>query len=83
MIKTAMDIKQKVIDIIAHELKIPSEKINYETSMHNTAEWDSLAFISIISKLEEKLDIEIDLEDAEKMVSINSILAILESTYGC
>ena len=82
MIKTAMDIKQKVIDIIANELKLPSEKINDETSMQNTAEWDSLALINIISKLEETLDIEIDLEDAEKMVSIDSILAVLESTYG-
>ena len=51
MIKTAMDIKKKVIDIIANELKLPSEKINDETSMQNTAEWDSLALINIISKI--------------------------------
>ena len=78
-----MDIKQKVINIIADELKVSSEKINDETSMHNSAKWDSLALINIISKLEEKLDIEIELEDAEKMVSVESILAILESTYDC
>ena len=77
-----MDIKEKVIEIIANELKLPLGKVNHETSIHNTPQWDSLALINIISKLEETLKIEIDLEDAEKMVCVDSILVILESIYG-
>ena len=73
--------KDKIISIIAEVLQTNISNINEKSDYNNTNGWDSLATTNIIVALEEEFDIDIELDDAEKFISVENILKILEENY--
>ena len=73
--------KEKIFNIISKTLSINIKNIDINTNSDNTKQWDSLATTNIIVALEEGFDIDIDLDDAEKFVSVEAIIKIIEGTY--
>lgn len=73
--------KDKIISIIAEVLQTNISNINEKSDYNNTNGWDSLATTNIIVALEEEFDIDIELDDAEKFVSVENILKILKENY--
>jgi acyl carrier protein len=64
-------IKKIVIEIVTKILK--TKKIKNNTKSKNVMEWDSLAYLSIISDIEKKFKIRIDIKNIENFNSINNI----------
>ena len=65
--------EQKVITLVSTALNVNS--INLKSSQENTSEWDSLAYLSVISTLEEEFEIEITEKNINNFGSVKNILS--------
>lgn len=61
---------EKMQDIIAEVMNVPKEDITPDTKFVDDLGADSLDIFQIIMGIEETFDIEIDNEDAEKIVTV-------------
>ena len=64
--------EQKVITSVSTVLNVNS--INLQSSQENTSEWDSLAYLSVISVMEEEFEIEITEKNINNFGSVKNIL---------
>ena len=64
--------EQKVITFVSTALNVNS--INLQSSQENTSEWDSLAYLSVISIMEEEFEIEITEKNINNFGSVKNIL---------
>ncbi len=71
------EIVLNVIEIVKKSTK--SNEINTKSSMLNTENWDSLAYMSIVSELELNYAIEVTQENIQNFDSVESILSLLEA----
>ena len=69
-----MSISSKIKEIIAATLHIPLESVTDDLSIGAIPQWDSMGNIAVIAALEEKLDIEIPIEDLFDLNSVRSIV---------
>ena len=65
-----MAISQEMIDIIVEQLSVEKDKVVPEASFVDDLGADSLDLVELIMAMEEKFDIEIPDEDAEKIVTV-------------
>ena len=64
--------EQKVITLVSTALNVKS--IDLQSSQENTSEWDSLAYLSVISAMEEEFEIEITEKNINNFGSVKNIL---------
>ena len=64
--------EQKVITLVSTALTVSS--IDLQSSQENISEWDSLAYLSIISAMEEEFEIEITEKNINNFGSVKNIL---------
>ena len=64
--------EQKVITLVSTALNVNC--INLQSSQENTSEWDSLAYLSVISAMEEEFEIEITEKNINNFGSVKNIL---------
>ena len=64
--------EQKAITLVSTALNVNS--INLQSSQENTSEWDSLAYLSVISAMEEEFEIEITENNINNFDSVKNIL---------
>lgn len=68
--------EEKVIELIARVLNVPTTEIEMDTEIGEPDEWDSLLNVEIISQLEKEFNVKItsdmimDLEDVSDIVSL-------------
>ena len=68
--------EEKVIELIAKVLNVPTSDITPDTEIGELDEWDSLHNVAIIATLEEEFNIEItsdmimDLEDVSDIINL-------------
>ena len=68
--------EEKVIELIARVLNVPTTEIEMDTEIGEPDEWDSLNNVEIISQLEKEFNVKItsdmimDLEDVSDIVSL-------------
>ena len=65
-----MAVDQEMIDIIVEQLSVEKDKVVSEASFVDDLGADSLDLVELIMAMEEKFDIEIPDEDAEKIVTV-------------
>ncbi|MBT8329306.1 MAG: acyl carrier protein [Desulfofustis sp.] len=65
-----MAINQELVDIIVEQLSVEKDKVVSEASFVDDLGADSLDLVELIMAMEEKFDIEIPDEDAEKIVTV-------------
>lgn len=65
------DIRNKVIGILAHILKISKEAIKDESTLESLGA-DSLNRVQIVMELEDAFNVEISDDDAERLTTVNS-----------
>lgn len=70
------EISKKVETLLLEVLNIETLPINASTE--NIDEWDSLAYLSIVSKLEKKFKLKIYQENINKFNSIKNIVKEIE-----
>ena len=77
-----MDIEGKVKEIIVEQLGIDEAQVNAEASFIDDLGADSLDTVELVMAFEEKFDIEIPDEDAEKMRTVGDAIEYLNSKLG-
>lgn len=69
-----MDIKEKVLAIVAACLEKDVSELSLETEMDGVDNWDSMRNVMILSRLEEDFDLMIPEDDIFDLVSIGAIV---------
>ena len=70
-----LNLKEKQVIKLVQD--ILNEKINSNSSQSNCKNWDSMAYLSILSSLEKKYNIKISQKNFSKFDSIKNILKII------
>ena len=70
-----MDYKERIKEIIADTLGIDIERITDDLAAGDIEEWDSVGNLTIISTIEEELEVDIPIED---LYELNNIKATVE-----
>lgn len=69
-----MDVKETIIDVIAKQLDIKAENIKPKSDLVKDLKADSLDVVELVMSLEEKFNIQIPDEKAEKIQSVQNII---------
>ena len=77
-----MDIDGKVKEIIVEQLGVDEGQVNAEASFIDDLGADSLDTVELVMAFEEKFDIEIPDEDAEKMRTVGDAVEYLKGKLG-
>ena len=64
--------EENVISIVSKILNV--KNIDLQSSQVNTPEWDSLAYLSVLSAMEEEFEIEITEKNINNFISVKNIL---------
>jgi acyl carrier protein len=74
-----MDYFVDVRELMSDVFQIPEEEITRTTSQRDLENWDSLAHLNFMLSLEEKFELNLDVEDLKSLISVPAILIYLES----
>ncbi len=74
-----MAINQEMVDIIVEQLSVEKDKVVAEASFVDDLGADSLDLVELIMAMEEKFDIEIPDEDAEKIVTVKDAVNYVDN----
>ena len=72
----------KLREIIAEVLNVDADEITMETTFVDDLGADSLDVFQIIMGIEEEFDIEISIEDAEKIVSVGDAVEQIKNAIN-
>lgn len=72
-----MDVKEKVIEIIAGVLEVGPDEITIESSIGDFPKWDSLGNLNILQEVQDEFDIELDPEEIIDLEDVNDIINIV------
>ncbi len=76
---TAVDMKKRIVEIIATQLGIDQADITPQANVVDDLGADSLDVVELIMALEEEFNLEIPDEEAEKIKNVQDIIAYMES----
>jgi len=74
-----MSVAEKVKDIIVEQLGVSEEDVKPESSFVEDLDADSLDLTELIMAMEEEFGIEIDDEDAQKILKVKDAINYIES----
>ena len=77
-----MDVEAKVKEIIVEQLGVDEGQVTAEASFIDDLGADSLDTVELVMAFEDKFDIEIPDEDAEKMRSVGDAVEYLKAKLG-
>ena len=77
-----MDVEAKVKEIIVEQLGVDEGQVTNEASFIDDLGADSLDTVELVMAFEDKFDIEIPDEDAEKMRSVGDAVEYLKTKLG-
>ena len=77
-----MDIESQVKEIIVEQLGVDEAQVTAEASFIDDLGADSLDTVELVMAFEEKFDIEIPDEDAEKMRTVGDAIEYLNNKLG-
>jgi acyl carrier protein len=67
----------RLTEVFARVLRLPAERLGDATSPENTAEWDSLAAMELVSQIEETFGVQLTTLEIMKMRSIGVAREVL------
>jgi acyl carrier protein len=74
-----MSVFEKLQEIMATALELPTNAIKQNSTMEDIEEWDSLGHVHIMVALEQAFDLYMDVDDFAELDSVPAILTYLES----
>jgi acyl carrier protein len=72
-----MDIEQEVVDIVVEQLGVDPEEVTPEKSFVEDLNADSLDQTELIMTFEEKLDLEINEEEASSLKTVGDVISFI------
>ncbi|MDC1418103.1 acyl carrier protein [Candidatus Thioglobus sp.] len=76
--KNNQNILHHIQSIIAEALNVTIEKVSPEASQENFSEWDSMAYLTILSCVEDEFEISVSQENIDNFGSIPQIIDEIE-----
>ena len=76
------EVAAKVTKIIVDQLGVSAEEVKPEASFVEDLGADSLDLTELIMAMEEEFDIEIDDDDAQKILKVQDAISYIESKQG-
>ena len=73
------NVEDQVVGIVCEQLSIPKEKINKETSFINDLGADSLDIVELVMEFEERFQLTIPDEEAEKIKTVGDAVEYIKS----
>jgi acyl carrier protein len=70
------EINKKVKALLSEVLNV--EDLSFDASQENMAEWDSIAYLTIIAKLEKKFKLKINQNNINNFGSVKNIIKEIE-----
>lgn len=70
----SMEIKNKVIEIIAGICEVDASQINENTAIGDFPQWDSVGQLAILSSVEEAFDISFEPEEMMEIEDVKDIV---------
>ncbi len=77
-----MSIEQEVKEIIVNQLGVEEEKVTVDANFIDDLGADSLDTVELVMAFEEKFDIEVPDEEAEKLKCVADVVAYIEKVQG-
>jgi len=78
-----MNLQEKIHKTVAEVFEIPLDEVHNEMTPFDIKKWDSLGQLTLISAIEKKLNIFFETADIFKIISIQSIIDIVdEKVHG-
>jgi acyl carrier protein len=75
-------IEQRTCRVVADVFGLPIEQVTRATSHENVEGWDSLNVLNILMAVEGEFGVGISPEEAAEFVSVEKIVAVVESKRG-
>lgn len=75
-------IEEEVIDIISEQLGADKDQMTMETSFINDLGADSLDTVELVMELEQRFDMEIPDEEAEKIQTVGDVIKYIKEHVG-
>lgn len=75
-------IEQRVLSIIADQLRVAEEEIKPESRFIEDLGADSLDIVELIMAMEEEFETEIPDEEAEKIRTVNDVVSFLKNALA-
>lgn len=72
-----MSVESRVVDIIAEQLGVKSEKVTMKARFREDLEADSLDLVELMMAFEEEFGGEISDEDAQKVTTVGEVVNLL------
>ncbi len=76
---TALEIEEKVTQIVSEQLSVDKSEIARETSFVNDLNADSLDTVELVMELEDEFDLTIPDEDAEKLKTVGEAIDYIQA----
>ena len=73
-----MSLTEKVIEIVCEQMGVDKEQVNEKTSFVNDLGADSLDQVELLMEFEEKFDLSIPEEEAEKIQTVADAVKYIE-----
>ena len=73
----ADSVEQRVFRIVSAVFGVTLSSVSRTMSADNVRNWDSVNIINLLLALESEFDIMIDVDEAEQLLSVELVLAIL------
>lgn len=77
-----MDIAEQVKQIVVEQLNVSEDEVVPTASFVDDLGADSLDVVELVMELEEKFDLEISDEDAEKIATVGDAVRYIEERVG-
>lgn len=74
-----MEVKEKVIEIIANVLEVSPEEITLESTVGDFPKWDSLGQLTILQSVQDEFEVEFEPEEMMEIEDVTDIIKIVES----
>lgn len=77
-----MDVMEQVKQIVVEQLNVSEDEVVPKASFVDDLGADSLDVVELVMEFEEKFDLEISDEDAEKIVTVEDAVRYIEERIG-
>lgn len=74
-----MTLEEQIVQTIAGALDVAPSVITPELGINDIPEWNSIGNLAIIAALEDKIGVEIPMEDLFDLTNVNSIIDEVKS----
>ena len=79
---TAVEIEEKVVQIVCEQLSVDKAEITRDTSFQDDLNADSLDTVELVMELEDEFDLTIPDEEAEKLKTVGQAIDYIAQSAG-